>query len=130
MHKPSDFRRIYLFHYEFRESKSLEDVLEKLKGKFEFLKVEDFQEIINQAKEKGFIARDFEDAIVMRSLAVEPPMVYFILFHENEKGGKILLLETKDSWYTHEKILLSMRSYSRNAGINCRYIKFGQFFKE
>ena len=37
--KLSDFRRVYLFDYKFRESRSLDDILKRLKGRFEFLRI-------------------------------------------------------------------------------------------
>jgi len=127
VYKLSEFRRFYLFDYEFKESKNLDDVLEKLVGKFKPLKIKDFENIINDAKEKGLLPKGFKDAVAMRSLAVEPPMIYFLLLQEDWKGGKIMLLETKNSWYSHDKIMLSMRTYCRNAGIKCRFLKYGKF---
>lgn len=125
MYKLSDFRRIYIFDYEFRESRSLGDVLERLKGKFEFLRIENFREVIEEARDKGLIPEDFENAVVMRSMTVDPPMIYFVLLQIDDVGGRVMLLETKSSWYTHEKILLSMRPYCINAGIRCRYVGLG-----
>ncbi|HDN62500.1 MAG TPA: hypothetical protein ENF56_00895 [Candidatus Bathyarchaeota archaeon] len=124
--KLGDFRRIYLFDYKFRESKSLDDILERLKGKFLFLKVKDFEAVIKDARDRGFVPREFKDAAIMRSMTVEPPMVYFVLLQRDDTGGRIMLLETKSSWYTHEKILLSMRAYCKSAGIRCWYVGLGR----
>ena len=124
--KLSDFRRVYLFDYKFRESRSLDDILKRLKGRFEFLRIQDFREIIEEARDRGFVPRDFKDVIVMRSISVEPPMIYFVLLQRDERGGRIMLLETRSSWYTHEKILLSMRPYCKNAGIRCWYVGLGK----
>lgn len=129
MFKLSDFRRIFLFNYQFEKSRNLEEIRNRLEGKFNFQNFEDFKELLGYVKgvlvkvHSVYLPEDFKNvAFAIKSVAVQPPMIYFLIFQNNEKGGTIMLLETKNSWYSYEKILLSMRPFCKNAGIKCRYI--------
>ncbi|MEM1515241.1 MAG: hypothetical protein QXH24_04235 [Candidatus Bathyarchaeia archaeon] len=49
-------------------------------------------------------------------------MIYFLFLQRDENGGLLILFETRHSWYSYEKVLSSMRSFERNAGIKSKYI--------
>lgn len=120
-HSLMEFRRIFAFDYKFNGSRSLNDVAEKLSGKFDFEDVYNFAEIIDHVCNRGFL-REWKNAIAMKSAVVYPPMIYFLTFQVNDSGGRLFILETNESWYSHEKILFSMRTFSKNAGIICSFI--------
>ena len=120
-HSLTEFRRIFAFDYRFNGSRSLDDVAERLSGKFEFEDVYNFEEVIDRIRTKGFL-QDWEKAMAMKSAVVYPPMIYFLFFQINNLGGKLFVLETNESWYSYEKILLSMKSFGKNAGIVCNFI--------
>jgi hypothetical protein len=116
-----EFRRIFAFDYRFNGSRSLDDVAERLSGKFEFEDIYNFEEVIDRIRTGGFL-RDWENALAMKSAVVYPPMIYFLFFQIHDLGGRLFVLETNESWYSFEKILLSMRSFCKNAGIVCSFI--------
>jgi len=120
-HSLTEFRRIIAFDYRFNGSKSLDDVAERLSCKFEFEDVYNFEEVICHLRSGGFL-QDWEKAMAIKSAVVYPPMIYFLFFQINNLGGKLFVLETDESWYSYEKILLSMRSFGKNAGIVCNFI--------
>lgn len=120
-HSLMEFRRIFAFDYRFNGSRSLDDVAERLSGKFEFEDIYNFEEVIDRIRTGGFL-RDWENALAMKSAVVYPPMIYFLFFQINDLGGRLFVLETNESWYSFEKILLSMRSFCKNAGIVCSFI--------
>lgn len=128
MLKLDDFRRVFIFEYKFRESTNLHEIREKFEGMFDFENPVAFNEILSAVKEtlvKGYhlcLPEKFENRVIaMKSAVVHPPMILFWILQNSEEGGFIMLLETKDSWYSYEKILLSMRSFCKNAGIKCRF---------
>lgn len=120
-HKLDEFRRIFAFDFEFRESRSLEDIIERLDGRFEFENTKDFADVFEYLRGRKMIEA-WESVIALRSAVVCPPMIYFLIFQQSNEGGRLFLLETIKSWYSYEKILLSMRSFGRNAGIVCRFV--------
>lgn len=128
---PSDVRRLLFFEYRFCESKNLEGIRGRLKRTFQFIPANDLVDILGEVKKRLKIKYEVslpkdltKDAIAMRSLAVDPAMMYFLLLSRDEKGGVLILFETVHSWYTHEKILTSMRAYCKNAGIRCRPLSY------
>jgi len=120
-HQLNKFRRIFVYDFNYEESKCLEDLVGRVGGKFDFEKVEDFREVVEYLHRKGMVG-NWNRMVVIRSSVVYPPMIYFLILHNSDTGGRLFLLETNESWYSHEKVLLSMRSFSRIAGIICRYV--------
>lgn len=110
-----------MFDFEFGDSKSLGDIVERLGGKFEFENLEDFASVLEYFRGKNLIEA-WRNAVALRSAVVYPPMIYFLIFQQNDRGGRLFLLETNRSWYNYEKILISMRSFGRNAGIACKFV--------
>jgi hypothetical protein len=121
LHSLTEFRRIFAFDYRFNDSRSLDEVAERLRGRFEFEDVYNFEEVIRHLRSRGFL-REWRNALAMKSAAVYPPMIYFLFFQINDLGGRLFVLETGGSWYSFEKILLSMRPFCKNAGVDCNFV--------
>jgi len=121
LHSLTEFRRIFAFDYRFNDSRSLDEVVERLRGRFEFEDVYNFEEVIRRLRSRGFL-RGWRNALAMKSAAVYPPMIYFLFFQINSLGGRLFVLETGGSWYSFEKILLSMRPFCKNAGVDCNFV--------
>lgn len=97
VHPP--LKRVLILEFKYEEAKSLEEIKRRL--------------------EKWYcILHPRGDLLVMRSLAEEgPTKIIFLLSEKNERGGEMIIIETKDSWYSYEKILSSLRAYCKNAGV-------------
>lgn len=124
---PVKIRRIMFFQFRFSESRSLSDVRERLKRTFKMISAKDLVEALPQVMDRLKIKQEIlipknlqKDALAMISRVSQYPMIYFLLLKQNPEGGQILLLETTKSWYTHDKIITSMRAYCKNAGILCK----------
>lgn len=124
-------KRIFIFTYQFNDSRNLSEVARRLeKNKFVIFDPAIFREPIDSMKD--YLVRtcgalfpeniNHINAIAAKSSTVHPPMIYFLFLQYNENGGLLILFETKDSWYSYEKVLHSMRAFDRNAGIKSRYI--------
>lgn len=88
---------------------------------FEYEKAENLEEIRERLEKWYCILHPRKDLLVMRSSAEEgPTKIIFVLLEKDKRGGEIILIETKDSWYNYEKILSSLRAYCKNAGIKLR----------
>ncbi|HIE14907.1 TPA: hypothetical protein EYP70_06505 [Candidatus Bathyarchaeota archaeon] len=126
---PVKIRRIIFFQFRFSESRSLNDVRERLKRTFKIIPAKDLIETLPHVMDrlkiqhKILIPKNLQkDALAMISRVSQSPMIYFLLLKQNPEGGQIILLETTKSWYTHGKIITSMRAYCKNAGILCKPI--------
>lgn len=119
-HSLIEFRRIFTFDFEFGESRSLDDIVQNLSGKFDFEEVHNFAEVIERLRNKGHLC-EWDKAIAINSSVVYPPMIYFLIFQTSDSGGKLFVLETNESWYSYDHVLRSMRSFSKIAGVICRY---------
>ena len=132
---PEYIQRLFFFEYEFYEAKSLEEIRERLKGKYQFILpaylVNSYEEIRNMLTAKRTISlpsihfpKDIKkNVIATRSLAVIPTMVYYLLLKTKKNGGYIVLFETEKSWYHHNQIIrMCIGVYCKNAGIKCRNI--------
>jgi hypothetical protein len=121
LHSLIEFRRIFAFDYRFNDSRSLDEVAERLRGMFEFEDVYNFEEVIRHLRSRGFL-KEWKNALAMKSAAVYPTMIYFLFFQINDLGGRLFVLETSGSWYSFEKISLSMRPFCKNAGVDCNFV--------
>lgn len=127
----NSLKRIFIFSYQFEESKNLNEVKWRLmKNKFEVVGLTELNELIDYVK--SYLAHfpdlalpqyiDSNNAIAARSLTVSPTMIAFLFLQCNDRGGVLVLFETEYSWYSYEKILHSMRAFNRNAGIRSKFI--------
>ncbi|MEM2321397.1 MAG: hypothetical protein QXS79_05925 [Candidatus Bathyarchaeia archaeon] len=124
-------KRIFIFDYQFDESKSLSEVRCRLeKSKFEIRNPVEFSEPLGYMRNylAGLYGEslpesiDRDNALAVRSSTVHPTMIYFLFLQRNDRGGLLILFETEYSWYSYEKILHSMRAFNKNAGIKSKYV--------
>lgn len=124
-------KRIFVFAYQLDESRSLDEVRARLeRSRFEILDpIKAMGQIDLVRRCLGELCptllpagASYARAFVARSSTVRPTMIYFIFLQLSERGGLLVLLETKYSWYKYEKILYSMRAFNRNAGIKSEYV--------
>jgi len=95
-------KRVLIFEFQYGEGKSLEEVKRRLERWY-------------------CIFHPRRDLLVMRSLAEEgPTKIIFLVWEKNEEGGEIVIIETRDSWYSYEKILYSLKAFGKNAGIKVK----------
>jgi len=116
---PNNVKRIFLFEYEYWESKSLDEVKWRTKKGFQFLPPENLIKTLEQTvgNLENILSYPPRKTLAMKSAKVKPTMIYFLIIEEHETGGKIILIETKHSLYSYEKILTGMRAFSAYAGI-------------
>jgi hypothetical protein len=69
LHSLIEFRRIFAFDYRFNDSRSLDEVAERLSGRFEFEDVYNFEEVICHLCSRGFL-RKWKNALAMKSAVV------------------------------------------------------------
>jgi len=115
----NNIKRLFLFKYEYWESKNLNEIKERVSKGFKLLPVETIAKVVEETigNLEDIAEYSPQKTLAIRSIATEPPMIYLLIIEENDIGGKIILIETKQSLYSYEKILTGMRAFSAYAGI-------------
>ncbi|RLE91266.1 MAG: hypothetical protein DRN04_13195 [Thermoprotei archaeon] len=123
-----NIKRLFLFEYEYWESKNLNEVKRRVSKGFKFLPVENIVKVVEEiiGNLENIAEYSPQRTLAIRSIATEPAMIYFLIIEEHNIGGKIILIETKHSLYSYEKILTGMRAFSAYAGIKTWLIKLLQ----
>lgn len=122
---PNNVKRIFLFEYEYWEAETLDEVKWRIRKGFQFLSPENLIKTLEQTvgNLENILSYMPQKTLAMKAAAVNPAMIYFLIIEEHERGGKIILIETKHSLYSYEKILTGIRAFSAYAGIKSWLIK-------
>jgi len=119
-----NIKRIFLFEYEYWEVRNLNELRSRLSKDFNILSAENLVKAIRETvgNIENLVKLSPEKTLAVKSATVEPAMIYFLIVEEHEVGGKIVLIETKHSIYSYNKIMTGMRAFSAYAGIKTWFI--------